>query len=242
MGLKDLFSSTGRQKSRLDKSIKIATNPYTQTGERYAAMQQLLDEGSDEALVGLMRRFTIVSTKSIEDEEEKGWVYRQISGLGSKALPAVKRFCLEHSNIAWPLRIVEDIADEKQEWEILDALLEHHPPGYERDPSKKIQILTHVAEIDDPSVPDILGRYLEDTDEGVRFYCAEQLIDIGEESKSKALLVARLLDEKEDSLRLRTKILDGLADHKWDVSQWSKQLAAHLGNEHLLQNAKIVRR
>lgn len=242
MGLKDLFSSTGRQKSRLDKAVKTATNPYTQSVERYAAMEQLLADGSEDSLVGLMRRFTVVSTKSIEDEEEKGWVYRQLSGLGPKVLPATKRFCLEHENIAWALRIIEDVADEAQEWDMLDALLERHPPGYERDPSKKIQLLTHVAEIEDPSVAEILGRYLEDTDEGVRFFCAEQLLDIGNEAKSKEQLVARLLDDKEDSLRLRTKILDGLADHGWDVSSWTKELGTRLGNEHALSGGKVVRR
>lgn len=242
MGLRDLFSSTGRQKTRLDKAIKTATNPYTQSAERYAAMEQLLAECSEESLVGLMRRFTMVSTKSIEDEEEKGWAYRELSGLGAKALPAVKRFCLEHDNIAWALRIVEDVADEAQEWEIIDALLEKHPPEYERDPSKKIQLLTHVAEIDDPSVPDILGRYLGDPDEGVRFFCAEQLLDIGDEAKSKELLIARLVDESEDSLRIRTKILDGLADRGWDVSPWIAKLGKRLGNEHAVEGGKIVRR
>src|SRR5690606_15361812 len=127
-------SSAGRAKSRLEKYVKTSTNAYTQSIDRYAAMEALLKDGSDEALVGLFKRFTMVSTKSIEDEEEKGWVYRKLSGLGPKVLPAAKRFCLESDNIAWALRIVEDVADEQQEWDILDELLRRHPPGYERDP------------------------------------------------------------------------------------------------------------
>lgn len=242
VGLRDLFSGSGRSKSRVDKLIKTAINKYAQSADRYGAMEALLEEGSDEALVGLMRRFTVVSTKSIEDEEEKGWVYRQLSGLGDKVLPAVKKFCVEHENIAWALRIVEDVADEKQEWEILDALLQQHPPGYERDPSKKIQMLTHLSEIEDASVAKTLARYLDDPDEGVRFFVVEQLIDIEDEDTTKEPFVKRLLDEKEDSLRLRTKILDGLAAHGWDVSPWSKELAQQLGNEHSLEKGKIVRR
>ena len=152
MGLKDLFSSSARSKSRLDKHIKTVTNPYTQSADRYHAMEQMLADGSEAALVGIFRRFTIVSTKSIEDEEEKGWAYRQLSGLGEKVLPAARAFCLEHDNVAWVLRIIEDVADEAQEWELLDALLERHPPGYERDPKKKLQVLTHLADIDDPRV------------------------------------------------------------------------------------------
>lgn len=241
MGLKDLFSGSGRAKSKLDRLIKTATNPYAQSADRYHAMEQLLADGSEDALIGLFRRFTMVSTKSIEDEEEKGWVYRQLSGLGEKVLGPAKKFCLESENIAWALRIVEDAADETQEWEILDALLEKHPPGYERDPSKKLQLLTHVAEIEDPQVPRILESYLEDPDEGVRYFVVEQLMDIGDEASREPLL-KRLVDPEEDSLRLRTKILDGLADHGWDVSDHAQPVSENIGNEHALQGGKIVRR
>lgn len=242
MGLKDLFSSTGRSKSRLDKLIKTVTNPYMQTAERYGAMEQLIADGSDEALVGLLRRFTMVSTKSIEDEEEKGWVYRQLRDMGAKSLPAVKTFCLEYDNVAWALRIVEDVADETQEWEILDALLERHPPGYERDPKKKLQVLTHVAEIDDPKVAEFLAGYIEDADEGVRYFAVEQVLDIADEEQAKAALIERLCNPEEDSVRLRTKVLDGLADHGWDVSEDAERIRPRLGGEHALKDGRVVKR
>jgi len=239
VGLRDLFSGSGRGKSRVDKLIKTAVNKYTQSAERYAAMEELLKDGSDEALIGVMRRFTIVSSKSIEDEEEKGWAYRRLSELGESVLPAVKAFCLEHDNIAWVLRLIED-CDETQEWQILDALLKQHPPSYERDPSKKLQLLTHVAEIDDDAVAGILAGYLSDPDEGIRFFSTEQLLDIADE-KTKPKLVERILDEEEDSVRLRTKVLDGLADLDWDVSEWAEQLPARIGAEHTVRKGRIVK-
>ncbi len=241
MALKDLFSSSGRAKSRLDKWTKTATSPYTQSAERYAAMQNLLKDGSDEALYSIFKRFTIVSTKSIEDEEEKSWAYRELAAIGPKVIPAAKRFCLDSENVAWALRILEDVADETQEWDVLEALLEKHPPGYERDPAKKQQILTHLAEIDDPKVHELLAGYLEDHDEGVRFFCVEQLVDIGEE-QSKAPLVACLLNPEEESLRLRTRILDGLADLKWDVSEHTDAIAKLLGQDHAIQGGIVVKR
>lgn len=241
MGLKDLFSSSARSKTRLDKHIKMITNPYTQSADRYHAMEQLLADGSEAAIIGIFRRFTSVSTKSIEDEEEKGWAYRQLSGLGAKVLPAAKAFCLEHDNVAWALRIIEDVADETQEWEILDALLEHHPPGYERDPTKKLQILTHLADIDDPKVAEYLVGYVDDADEGVRFFAVEQLLDIGDEQQSKAALLDRLCNPEEDSMRLRTKVLDGLANLQWDVSADAERIRPRLGSEHELRNGKIAK-
>lgn len=241
MGLKDLFSSPSRAKSRLDKHVKVITNAYTQSADRYHAMQQLLDDGSVEALVGLMKRFTVVSTKSIEDEEEKGWVYRELSGLGAKVLPALRQFCIESDNVAWALRILEDVANGPQEWDVLDAMLERHPADYARDPKTKLQVLTHLAEIDDPRVAEVLQRYLNDPDEGVRFFAVEQLIDIGDESTKPALL-ARLGNREEDSVRLRTRILDGFATLGWDVSEHQQLVIEHLGNEHALQKGKLVRR
>ncbi len=241
MGLKDLFSTSGRAKSRLDKHVKMITNPYTQSADRYHAMQQLLDDGSDEALVGLMKRFTAIATKSIEDEEEKGWAYRELAALGVKVLPALRQFCLESDNVAWALRILEDVANGPQEWDVLEAMLAVHPPEYVRDPKTKLQVLTHLAEIDDPRVVGILVRYVDDPDEGTRFFCCEQLIDIADES-AKPTLLARLGNPDEDSVRLRTRILDGLAGLGWDVSEAQDIVIKNLGNEHLLQRGKVVRR
>lgn len=237
-----MFSSSARSKSRLDKHVKTLVNAYTQSADRYHAMEQLLADGSEAALVGMFRRFTVVSTKSIEDEEEKGWAYRKLAELGTKVLPAARTFCLEHDNVAWALRVIEDVADEAQEWEILDALLERHPPGYERDPKKKLQILTHLADIDDPRVAEMLVGYVGDSDEGVRFYAVEQLLDIADEDRSKRPLVDRLVDPEEDSIRLRSKILDGLADLGWDVSAEADRIRPRLGNEHELRAGKIAKR
>jgi hypothetical protein len=161
--------------------MRAVVNQYGQSADRYHAMQQLLDLGTVPAIIGLMRRFTMNASKSIEDEEEKGWVFRQVTGLPKDiALPAAKEFCLNNDNIAWVLRIVEELADEKQEWDILDALIEKHPPTYERDPATKQQLLTHLAEIDNPKVPEILARYVDDADEGVRFQVTEALLDIAD--------------------------------------------------------------
>jgi HEAT repeat protein len=241
VGLKDFFTSSGRAKGRLARQIKTITNPYTQSADRYNAMEQLLEDASDEAYVGLLRRFTMTSTKSIEDEEEKGWVYRRLSAIGKPILPALRTFCLEHENIAWALRIVEDVANEEEEWGLLEALLERHPPGYERDPAKKIQLLTHLADIEDGRISGILARYLDDPDETVRFFAVEALVDIGD-AASVEPLVDRLCNAAEDSVRLRTRILDGLASHGWDISAHRARLAPQLGHEHGFDQNKVVRR
>ena len=241
MGIKEFFSSSGRREKRLERLVRAATNQYGQSADRYHAMEQLLEIGTTEAYVGLFKRFTMTSTKSIEDEEEKGWAYRRLSGLGAKVLPAAKEFCLSHDNIAWALRIVEDVADAATEWDILNTLLEKHPPEYTRSSITKLQLLTHLSDIEDDKVTEILLRYLADPDENVRFFAVEALSDIADE-RAKVPMIERLSHPDEDSVRLRNRILDGLSQTGWDVREHIDVVSKNLGNEHLLSDGKVIRR
>lgn len=240
MGIKDLFSSGGRGRSKLERHIKTTTSQYAQSPDRYLSMERLLEDGSTEALVGLLRRFTVTASKSIEDEEEKGWVYRRLCALGKEVLPALHEFSARYDNIAWALRILEEVASEKEEWKLLDELLAANPAEYARDPSKKIQLLTHVFDIEDDRVAGILARYLADPDEGVRYFAADALVNVGEEGCA-APLVEHLMNADEDSLRIKTRIQDGLAEHAWDMAPWASQISPHLDSEHRLEGGKIVK-
>lgn len=255
----------GSGKSRIEKLTKRVTNQFSQSVDRYGAMEELLklaaqtwdkaeklpagsperdelERQSDDAYVAVLRRFTMNASKSIDDEEEKGWLYSRLSAIGKPMLGPIKRFCLEaEGSIAWALRIVEDVANEREEWDILDALIEAHPPIYERDSSAKLQMLTHVKEIDDERVRGILERYLADPDENVRFYCIEALIDNAEE-QAKPALIAHLDNPQEESVRLRTRILDGLADLGWDLSDAAAVIRKHVRDEHTFDGKRLARR
>lgn len=262
MGIKDLFSGSGRPKTRVDRLAKRVTNQYAQSPERYGAMEDLLKLAADswkkaeklpagearqaleakvdDAYVAVLKRFTVNASKTIDDEEEKSWLYRRLTAIGKPLLAPIKRFACEADNIAWALRVVEDVANEDEEWEILEALLEARPAGYTRDSNPKLQMLTHIKEIDDPRVRDLLAGYLADPDENVRFFCIEALIDNGE-PESRVPLVSHLGAEHEDSIRLRTRIFDGLADLGWDVSDHADIVRRHIDDEHSF-DGKIVKR
>lgn len=259
-----MLFGAGRGKTRVEKLTRRVTNQYAQSPDRYAAMEDLfklaatswekaeklpagsadrlaLEQQSDEAYVGLLRRFTINSSKSIEDEEEKGWLYRRLTMVGRPVLGSIKTFCRDADGVAWALRIVEDVANESEEWEILEVLLEAHPPAYERDSSAKLQMLTHLKEIEDERVREILIRYLDDPDENIRYFCIEALVENAEE-QAKAALVGRLDHPDEDSVRLRTRILDGLSDLGWDLAEHAAAVRKHLDDEHLFDGKRLSRR
>ena len=255
----------GSGKSRIEKLTKRVTNQYAQAVDRYGAMEDLLklaaqtwekaeklpegsperaalERESDDAYIALLRRFTMNASKSIDDEEEKGWLYGRLSKIGKPMLTPIRRYCLEtDGSIAWALRILEDIANEQEEWDLLDALFVAHPPAYERDSSAKLQMLTHLKEIDDERVRGILETYLEDPDENVRFFCIEALVGNAEEL-SKLALVRRLDNADEDSVRLRTRILDGLSDLGWDLSEHASLIRRHVRDEHTFDGKKLARR
>ena len=248
MTWKDWFTSSGRDKSRLAKNIKTATSEYANTADRYAAMQDLIalakkePQAADEIIVGLLRRFGVTASKSIEDEEEKSWLYQQLLGFGKAVLPAVQRYCLAHDNIAWALRLLEELANEEQEWACIDAMVAGHPPdSFDRTPAKKQQLLTHIHEIESPKVVPLLCAYLNDRDETVRFHTVECLFDIADPACLPAL-IDRLTSEQEDALRVRTRILDGLAKTGWSIEPYKSRLVPVLGTEHVFSANKIARR
>jgi hypothetical protein len=258
-----LFGS-GRGKGRVEKLTRRATNQYAQSPDRYGAMEDLfklatsswekaeklpagsperleLEQQCDDCYVALLQRFSMNASKSIDDEEEKGWLYRHLVMVGKPLLEPIKRFCRDAEGVAWALRIVEDVANEVEEWEILDVLLETHPPTYERDSSAKLQMLTHLKEIEDERVRGILVRYLADPDENVRFFCIEALIH-NQEHEAKDALIGQLASPEEDSVRLRSRILDGLADLGWDLSEHAAIVRKYVGDEHGFDGKRLTRR
>ena len=55
----------------LQRAIKKAHNKIAQSADRWAALEKLREEGSEEALYALFRRFSFAATKLSEDEVEK---------------------------------------------------------------------------------------------------------------------------------------------------------------------------
>ena len=218
MGLLDIFSKEKRETRARAGNIQRATNKYSQSGDRYKAMESLASEGSDEALYGLMRRFGMMYDKSIEDEQEKEWVFDTLVSKGEAALPAVKRYLAAADSVSWPLRVLQKVAPNKDaEIDAIAEVLARHEPGYERDPTKKIQIIRHLGLMKHAKSPELVAPYLGDMDEGVRFTTVEALLGLKNEEAARAKLLELFVSDSEESLRLRIRIAEGFADLGWLV-------------------------
>lgn len=217
MSFLDLFSKQARAERSRASNIKGALHKFSQSPDRFKCLQALRNDGSEEALYGMMRRFGMLYDKSIEDEQEKDWVFEALAEKGLTILPALKRYLANAESISWPLKLLDKVADRAVELRVLEEILARHEPGYERDPTKKIQLLNHLADLKDKSVPALVAPYLVDMDEGVRYAAAEALVRLTDESVAASPLLARFADPAEESLRVRLLIAEGFADLGWKV-------------------------
>ena len=77
MGLFDIFLSKDERIVKMrEKNIARGTDKYKQSPDRLRALELLLEDGSEDALYGILRRFGVKHDKSIDDEQEKEWVCR----------------------------------------------------------------------------------------------------------------------------------------------------------------------
>jgi HEAT repeat protein len=246
MGFMDLFSPSGRAERSLKKHVARAKNKDAQSVDRFASLEALAEDGSSEAIVGLFGRFTIRYDKSIEDEQEKEWVFEQLVKMGAKLLPELEKHLRAADSIAWGLKVLHDVASADAAWPILERLCAQNDNSYTRDPSKKIQLLHFLGEQKDPRIPAVLVPYLEDMDEGVRFTTVEGLLRQKDADAAREPLLRLLTNEKEESRRIKVRIAEGLADLGWDVKGYSgtveKLIADLLPGSRLDNHGKIKRK
>ena len=214
MGVFDLFS---KERSR-ERNASRAINKYMQSPDRLKALQALLTDGSSDAIYALLRRFGMMYDKTIDDEQEKEYVFESLVERGAAVLEPLKKYFFTADSISWPLRLLDKVVDTKDEViDMLAQVMERHEPGYERDPTKKIQLLNHLAGIKNPRVAPLCAPYLADMDEGVRYAAAEALLNQGDEATARDPLLDVFTSDTEESLRLRIRIADGFAELGWTL-------------------------
>jgi hypothetical protein len=225
MGLLDIFS---KERTR-DRNAGRALNKYAQSADRMKALQSLASDGSPEALYAMLRRFGMLYDKTIDDEQEKEWVFETLVAKGGVVLEPLKKYFLSADSISWPLRLLDKIVATKDEVvDVIAYVMSRHEPGYERDPTKKIQLLNHLAGIKSPRVAALVAPYLADMDEGVRYAAAEALLSQADEAAASAPLLDVFTSDAEESKRLRIRIADGFAQLGWTVGDRRAAVEKHL--------------
>ncbi len=236
-----VFGLFSKVKSLL-KTIEKATNKLSQQPDRWAALEKLKEAGTDEALFGLCRRFGITSMKGVEDEQEKHWVVEALvaarkrddagKDVGSTTLEPLVRYMKGAEQLAFPLRVLERIADKAQVLEVVDALFASEPPGYVRMPERRIDLLRWFSEWNqatDEEVVARLSRYVTDFDENSRFAAIEGMTG-KDPARIAPPLIAALLRPEEESGRIKRTILEVLARGQAPLGDQAEAVAAAISS------------
>lgn len=206
-----VFGIFSKEKA-LQKTIEKATNKLAQQPDRWGALEKLKDDGSEEALLGLCKRFSITSMKGVEDEAEKLWVVDTLVAKGTAALAPVVRYMKAAEQLAFPLRVLERIASRETVIEVADQLFASEPPGYVRMPERRIDLLRWFSEWKPATDDEVVTRftpYVTDFDENVRFTAIEGMAN-RDPKKLGPPLIAALLRPEEESGRIKRTIVEVL--------------------------------
>jgi len=224
-----VFGLFSKEKA-LQKTIEKATNKLAQQPDRWGALEKLKDDGTEDALVGLCKRFSVTSMKGVEDEAEKNWVVDTLVGKGSDALTAVIRYMKTAEELAFPLRVLERTGSREKVLEVADQLFASEPPGYVRMPERRIDLLRWFSEwkpATDDEVVTRLTPYVTDFDENSRFAAIDGMAN-RDPQKIAPPLIAALLRPEEESGRIKRAIVEVLEKSKAPLGDQASAVAAAL--------------
>jgi HEAT repeat protein len=222
MGLFDLFKggskADGKPRSKGSPALKWSdrVEKRVQNYDRQEAIQALSEMGTPEAVQVLLKRFTFHMDPSITDQEEKDAAFRGILRAGRDAIEPVRTFAAKAESLAWPMKIIKELVDEREYAEELLRWLSKWDTEYAKFIDPKVQILTALEDLRHPRIREEIERFLEDVNEPARFHASSTLIAQGEAAAVPAL-VKLLLEE--ESVRVRTKVAEGIATRAWVIAE-----------------------
>lgn len=226
-----VFGLFSKEKS-LEKTIAKATNKLAQQVDRWAALERLKEDGREEALFGLCKRFGITSMKGIEDEQEKDWVVDTLVAKGKDALDPLVRYMKSAEQLAFPLRVLERIADRDKIIEVADELFKSEPPGYVRMPERRIDLMRWFSEWKPATDDEVVARltpYVTDFDENSRFAAIDGL-SARDPAKIAPPLIAALTRPEEESGRIKRTIVEILEKTKAPLGDHADAVAAAIAS------------
>ena len=245
MGLFDLFS---KKKSEAPKASvrdvqrleRLVANKFSQNLDRQDAIQQLSRMRSRSGAGALLRRFDWQLDPSITDQEEKENCLEAIVAVGEPALEPVRAYAKKAESLMWPLRVLKGIVSGPALTDELLAMLDQFDTEYVRNTQPKVQLITELGEHRSDEVRIALEPFVEDASEPVRFAAVTSLFSIGD-PRSVAALVAAL--ENEESLRIKIRIAQGLAQQGWEIPEnLHALLSKSLPDGFRLEGAKVLAR
>lgn len=222
MGFFDLFKSKskdggGQKRSgAASKWAEAAGSKRAQTYDRQEAIRELSNLADAEAVAALLKRFTFTIDPSITDQEEKDLAFEGVLRAGKDAVEPVRAFAAKAESLRYPLRILKSILDEDELVEELLVWLSRWDTEYAKFVDPKLQLLEELSEHKHPDIRPAVEPFLEDVNEPARFNAVTAVL-AQQDAEAIGPLLAMLLDE--ESMRVRAKVADGLAQLGWTIPE-----------------------
>lgn len=229
MGLFDLF----KKKSPLEKHGERVANKRAQAPDRWESIQALgklatAEPSGDkpderaQAVAALVERFTFYVDPSITDGEEKEEAFRWVCTAGEVAVGVVRDAARRHESLSWPLRMLEHLLPEDRLIDEMVAILSSMDTEYERDPQRKLQLLSSLEEKRSPQIAPATAPFFLDVNEEARFHALGAAL--AQENAQDVLpqLLEALISE--DSVRVKARALDALAENGWSLGKFKDEV------------------
>jgi HEAT repeat protein len=244
LGLFDIFSKSKEERPKSDRDVprleKLVANKLSQNYDRQEAIEELSRIGSAASARALLKRFNWMLDPSITDQEEKETCLRGIVAAGELALDPLREYCKRAESLTWPLKVLKEIVPAERFVEELLSLLDQFDTEYTRNVEPKVQLLRVLEEHPGEDVRIAVEPFLGDASEMVRFTAVNTTFAVNDEKSTPALVDALV---GEESLRVKNRIGERLADRGWPVPDEQQDAAkSALPPGFGLNNGKVLRR
>lgn len=219
MGLFDFFSKPTPEAVIQKHAPRIASK-RTQNPDRWDSIHAVGKLKSAAAVEALLPRFTFYVDPSITDNEEKDESFRYIVETGDDAVAPVVKFMGKAESLAWPLKILERITSPERVVTELLALLETMGTDYERDPSRKLAVLSTLEERTDPRILPAVLRFVGDANDEARFFAVGAISRAADKGSAREALDKLLVNE--ESVRTKSRTLEVFAKEGWALGEAAK--------------------
>jgi HEAT repeat protein len=221
MGLFDFLSKGKGDRSKSGKSAKdvarlerLVSNKLTQNYDRQEAIAELSKMADRASSAALFKRFDWSLDPSITDQEEKESCLQGIVAAGEDALEPLRNYCKKAQSLTWPLKVLRAIVPEDRMADEMLSLLDQFDTEYTRNVEPKVQLLQALEGHPSEEVRVAVEPFLQDAGETVRFTAANTVFAMGDPASVPAFVA---LLETEESLRVKNRIAQGLADRGWAI-------------------------
>lgn len=250
MGWTQWFGKKPLSEAKIKKVAKLASNPFAQTDIRMREMQRLLDEGSEAALTGVLKRFASNASGAIADEDEKKWLEDALVDKGEPALKPLQSYIRTEKQLTYALRAYQRIGGTEEAVAFFLRILQDYGPEDYRSAEAKLQLVWQLAEsLADQRVVPALCPFLQDHSDDVRW----AVMDLMEKAADDGLLndeqrstvcthFGRLVSSTDEAPRIQQRAAHILCQREWKVPKDIPNLSVLLEDSYFVDKKQFVRK